>query len=92
MCVQLGTAFTFVTNQDDPVPQVPPQFLNFQHPSNEIHITAVDETGERATAGRCKQQENENCAAGNSLLDLSVDNHRGPYFAKISMGNRFCPV
>ena len=91
-CVQLGSSFTFVTNQNDPVPLVPPQFINFQHPSNEIHISAVDASGETATAAECPGQENEKCASGNSLLDFSVTNHRGPYFAKISMGNRFCPV
>ena len=90
--MQLGSSFTHVTNQNDPVPQVPPQILDFQHPSNEVHITAVDATGKVATASRCPGQENENCAPGNSLLDASVDNHRGPYFENISMGNKFCPL
>ncbi|RDX50054.1 alpha/beta-hydrolase [Lentinus brumalis] len=88
----LGTSFTHVTNQHDPVPQVPPQFVDFQHPSNEIHITGVDSGGNTATAQRCPGQENQNCSPGNSLLDLSIDNHRGPYFQNISMGNKFCPV
>ncbi|KAM5532581.1 hypothetical protein V8D89_013787 [Ganoderma adspersum] len=88
----LGSSFTHVTNQDDPVPRVPPQFLNFQHPSNEIHITAVDPSGNTATAQLCPGQENGKCAGGNSIFDGSVTNHRGPYFANISMGNRFCPL
>ncbi|KAI0743889.1 alpha/beta-hydrolase [Daedaleopsis nitida] len=79
----LGSSFTHVTNQDDPVPR---------HPNNEVHITAVDASGNIATAFHCPGQENENCAAGKSLLDLSVDNHRGPYFQNISMANRFCPL
>ncbi|KAI0633275.1 alpha/beta-hydrolase [Trametes polyzona] len=86
----LGDSFTHVTNQDDPVPRVPPQFLQFQHPSNEVHITAVDSSGKIATAQLCPGQENSNCAAGNSILDASVTNHRGPYFNNISMGNKFC--
>ncbi|KAI0769615.1 alpha/beta-hydrolase [Trametes elegans] len=88
----LGSSFTFVTNQKDPVPLVPPQELQFQHPSNEVHITAVDPTGDIATAKSCPGQENVHCSAANSLLDPSADNHRGPYFLNISMGNRFCPL
>ncbi|KAI1796385.1 alpha/beta-hydrolase [Ganoderma leucocontextum] len=80
----LGDSFTFVANQDDPVPRVPPH--------NEIHITAVDKSGKTATSQLCPGQENENCAGGNSILDASVTNHRGPYFANISMGNKFCPL
>ncbi|KAI0642876.1 alpha/beta-hydrolase [Trametes meyenii] len=87
----LGSSFTYVTNQDDPVPRVPPQFLEFQHPSNEIHITSVDASGKIATALRCPGQENTNCAGGNDILDASVANHRGPYFQNISMGNAACP-
>ena len=90
--LQLGTSFTHVTNQDDPVPRVPPTFLHFQHPSNEIHITAVDPSGNTATAQFCPGQANGKCAGGNSIFDGSVTNHRGPYFANISMGNRFCPL
>ncbi|EJF57637.1 alpha/beta-hydrolase [Dichomitus squalens] len=88
----LGSSFTHVTNQNDPVPRVPPQFLGFQHPSNEVHISAVDPTGNNATATFCPGQENDQCADSNNILDASVTNHRGPYFANISMGNRFCPL
>ncbi|PIL34143.1 hypothetical protein GSI_03854 [Ganoderma sinense ZZ0214-1] len=88
----LGASFTHVTNQDDPVPRVPPQFLNFQHPSNEIHITSVDHSGKTATAELCPGQENRECARGNSFLASSITNHRGPYFANISMANKFCPL
>ncbi|KAI0356282.1 alpha/beta-hydrolase [Trametes cingulata] len=88
----LGSSFVHVTNQNDPVPRVPPQALEFQHPSNEIHITAVDASGKIATAARCPGQENSLCSAGNNILDASVANHRGPYFYNISMGNAACPL
>ncbi|PSR74465.1 hypothetical protein PHLCEN_2v9812 [Hermanssonia centrifuga] len=83
--------FTHVTNQDDPVPTVPPRFLSFQHPQGEIHITKVDSSG-AATLEACPGQENSNCSEGNSLLDASVDNHLGPYFENISFGGSACPA
>ncbi|KAH9851329.1 alpha/beta-hydrolase [Lenzites betulinus] len=88
----LGSAFTHVTNQNDPVPRVPPQFLSFQQPSNEVHITAVDSSGQTATAEACPGQENSNCSGGNSIFDSSVTNHKGPYFHNISMGSKFCTL
>ncbi|KAI0365676.1 alpha/beta-hydrolase [Pilatotrama ljubarskyi] len=88
----LGSSFIHVTNQNDPVPRVPPQALEFQHPSNEIHITAVDAFGNIANAERCPGQENSRCSAGNDILDASIPNHRGPYFYNISMGNAACPL
>ncbi len=51
------SGFTHVTNQDDPVPTVPPRFLSFQHPQGEIHITKVDSSG-AATLEACPGQEN----------------------------------
>ncbi|KAF7317787.1 Lipase-3 domain-containing protein [Mycena kentingensis (nom. inval.)] len=78
---------TFFTNQNDPVPTVPPLFLGFQHPSGEIH--SVDDTQNSFLA--CPGQDNENCATGNSLLDASVANHRGPYFDDLSFGGSQCP-
>ncbi|KAH9951043.1 alpha/beta-hydrolase [Amylocystis lapponica] len=86
----LFPTFTHVTNQDDPVPRVPPQDLNFQHPSGEAHITAVDSGSGDATMLQCPGQENENCADGNSVLDSSVSNHLGPYFSGVSFGGSAC--
>ncbi|OSD03904.1 alpha/beta-hydrolase [Trametes coccinea BRFM310] len=88
----LGSSFTHVTNQNDPVPRVPPQSLQFQHPSNEIHITSVDSAGNIATAESCPGQENSHCSDGFDILDFSIDNHRGPYFHNVSMGNKFCTL
>ncbi|KAL4246808.1 AB hydrolase superfamily protein [Abortiporus biennis] len=85
-------AFTHVTNQNDPVPTVPPQFLSYQHPSGETHITVVSSDGNTATLEACPGQENKNCSDGNSLLDVSVANHLGPYFNDISFGADACPL
>lgn len=104
--------FIHVTNQNDPVPNVPPHALDFEHPSGEVHITSVDDTTGNATMVACSGQENQvstlmhsaarqmtetssrpqNCAAGNSLLDVSIPNHLGPYLAGISFGGKACPA
>lgn len=52
-------AFTFITNQHDPVPSVPPQFLGYVHPAGEVHIEAVDAQGNATTVVACPGQENE---------------------------------
>ncbi|KAJ7926770.1 alpha/beta-hydrolase [Mycena leptocephala] len=77
---------TFVTNQNDPVPILPPLFLGFAHPNGEIHI--VDSSQNNLVA--CPGHDNEHCSTGNSLLHFSVSNHRGPYFADISFGQALC--
>jgi len=87
--ITLGDNFSYMTNQNDPVPGLPPQFLGYQHASNEIFIEAVDELGQAITVEECVGQEDEECAAGNSVFDNSVDNHRGPYFNNISFGSGF---
>ncbi|KAJ3532827.1 hypothetical protein NM688_g7367 [Phlebia brevispora] len=84
--------FTHVTNQHDPVPTVPPQDLSFQHPSGEVHITAVSSDGNDATMEACPGQENSKCSDGNSEFDASVSNHLGPYFETISFGGNACPA
>ncbi|EPQ58491.1 alpha/beta-hydrolase [Gloeophyllum trabeum ATCC 11539] len=76
----ISDAFTFVTNNQDPVPQVPPTILGFKHPSHEVHIQSGNVTVS------CNGQENTHCSAGNSLLDSLIADHRGPYFkAAISL-------
>jgi hypothetical protein len=94
---------TFVTNQNDPVPTVPPLLLGFTHSSGEIHI--VDATQQNLVA--CPGQDNEHCATGNSLFHISIANHlgewrpcflkwliidcsRGPYFDDITFGGAEC--
>lgn len=58
-CTSQLPAFTHVTNQNDPVTVVPPQFLSFEHPQGEAHITAVDATSGTATIEQCPGQEND---------------------------------
>jgi len=82
---------TRVTNQHDIVPIVPPRVLEYEQVSGEIHITAVNSTSGAATLVACPGQENSHCAEGNSLLDVSIANHLGPYFGGISFGADACP-
>ncbi|KAJ7173603.1 alpha/beta-hydrolase [Mycena filopes] len=82
---ELGVVY--MTNQNDPVPTVPPRALGFQHPSGEVHI--VDDS--QSNFVDCPGQDNENCSTGNSLLSVSVSNHKGPYFNDISFGRSACP-
>ncbi|KIK50351.1 hypothetical protein GYMLUDRAFT_51247 [Collybiopsis luxurians FD-317 M1] len=88
----LGDSFSFVTNQHDPVPTVPPELLGFVHPSGENHITSVDSNGQATGFIACPGQDNDNCASGNNILDASVSNHLGPYFDDISFGASACPA
>nr|VWO96219.1 Acetylornithine/succinyldiaminopimelate aminotransferase (ACOAT) (DapATase) (Succinyldiaminopimelate transferase) (EC (EC [Ganoderma boninense] len=82
--------FAHVTNQNDPVPTVPPHFLDFEHPEGELHITQVNNSTGAATMVACPGSENQNCSAGNSVLDTSIQNHLGPYFNGISFGDKAC--
>jgi len=78
---------THIHNKNDPVGTIPPRFLGFQHPSGEIHIQTNN------TSLSCPGQENQNaaCVDGESLLDASVADHIGPYYANISMSGTDCP-
>ncbi|KAJ7473033.1 alpha/beta-hydrolase [Mycena galericulata] len=77
---------TFVTNQHDPIPIVPPKAVGFQHSSGEIHI--VDDTQQNLVA--CPGQDNTNCVTGNSLIDFDILNHLGPYFDDVTFGSQEC--
>jgi len=90
---EIGSQFFHVTNQHDPVPTVPLRDflgLDYQQPSNEVHIVSVN--GAVANTVSCPGQENENCSEGNSLLDADVSNHLGPYFNSITVGASACPI
>ncbi|KAF7288972.1 Lipase-3 domain-containing protein [Mycena indigotica] len=77
---------TFVTNQHDPVPIVPPLLFGFKHPSGEVHI--VDSTQQNIVS--CPGQDNKQCISANSLLKPSISNHLGPYFNNLSFGGAQC--
>ena len=57
-CAQVPD-FAHVTNQDDPVPNVPPHFLDFEHPAGELHITKVNNSTGSATMVACPGSEND---------------------------------
>jgi len=76
----------YMTNQNDPVPIVPPRTLGFQHPSGEVHV--VDDTQQNFVD--CPGQDNENCSTGNSVLKVDVSNHKGPYFNDLSFARSQC--
>lgn len=77
---------TFVTNQNDPVPTLPPLLLGFAHSSGEIHIADSSQTN----LVSCPGQDNEHCATGNSIFDSSIQNHLGPYFDDVTFGSAEC--
>ncbi|KAF8210022.1 Alpha/Beta hydrolase protein [Mycena galopus ATCC 62051] len=83
---------TYMTNQHDPVPLVPPQALGFQHPTGEAHIISLS-TNASAAANivACPGQDNTQCATGNSLFGSDEANHDGPYFDNITFGRAQCP-
>ncbi|KZV59747.1 alpha/beta-hydrolase [Peniophora sp. CONT] len=83
---RIGSTYSFVTHANDPVPRVPPKALDYVHPSGEVHIISSSQTI------ACVGQENDECSDGNSLLDLSVDDHLGPYFDNIFMSASACPA
>ncbi|KDQ51880.1 hypothetical protein JAAARDRAFT_73365 [Jaapia argillacea MUCL 33604] len=81
--------FTHVTNQKDPVPNVPPHFMGYVHPSQEVHISAANQQGATTTVF-CPGRENNRCSDGNRLFGLSVADHLGPYFQNITLASSTC--
>ncbi|KAJ7173602.1 alpha/beta-hydrolase [Mycena filopes] len=77
----------YMTNQNDPIPTVPPRALGFQHPAGEVH--SFDASQGNFTA--CPGQDNEGCSTGNSVLRINTTDHDGPYVADITFGRKSCP-
>lgn len=86
---KLGSTMTRVSNQNDPVPLLPPKLLGYQQVSREVHIRSVS-NGEPTNVVTCTGQENSGCSAGNSVFSTSLTNHYGPYLGNISFGSKFC--
>ncbi|KAF7305614.1 Lipase-3 domain-containing protein [Mycena chlorophos] len=78
-------SFAYMTNQQDPVPIVPPEFLGFQHPAGEVHITDPN-----VDMLSCPGRDNTQCSSGNSALEADVQNHLGPYFSGLTFGGKQC--
>ncbi|KAJ2922661.1 hypothetical protein H1R20_g14448, partial [Candolleomyces eurysporus] len=66
-----------IDNKNDPVPILPPRFLNFTHTEGEIHIVNSD------AWVSCPGQENSNSQCTNgyvpNILAGEVGDHQGPY-------------
>ncbi|KAF7342366.1 hypothetical protein MVEN_01825200 [Mycena venus] len=58
-----------------PSPLSPPLLFGFTHSAGEIHIVDASQTN----IVSCPGHDNKNCATGNSLLHLSVQNHLGEF-------------
>ncbi|KAG5652726.1 hypothetical protein H0H81_003923 [Sphagnurus paluster] len=54
---KLGSTMTRVSNQNDPVPLLPPKLLGYQQVSREVHIRSVS-NGEPTNVVTCTGQEN----------------------------------
>ncbi|KAG6809566.1 hypothetical protein H0H92_015749 [Tricholoma furcatifolium] len=80
----LGSTMGYMTNQNDPVPTLPPQLLGYRQPSGETHVRAVDASGDATDVVACSGQENENCSDGNSVFDISIANHLGAHYVLCS--------
>ena len=71
------TNLTYVTNQLDPVPNLPPRFLDFTHPTGEVHIVAADAaTGAPKNIVSCPGRDNEGGSTGTNLLTANVSDHK----------------
>lgn len=72
---KLGGRFFYVVNGRDWVPRVPPQGMNYQHPSGEIWIREPSTTDWAYYPG----QENVN-GANSVTIKLTFEDHHGVYF------------
>lgn len=74
----LGSRYQYMTVADDLVPHLPPMWLNYRHPSNEVWMISTSKPQEWRV---CQGQENENCS--DSVSDQGAAKvssaHSGPY-------------
>ncbi|GBE86690.1 Alpha/Beta hydrolase protein [Sparassis latifolia] len=79
------TSVTHINNEEDPIPICPGMFLDFVHPSGEVHI---EDYGEWAS---CPGQDNPStqCIVGDvpTIFQGNESNHDGPYNG-VEMGCR----
>src|SRR5579864_3870660 len=67
-----------VVNGFDPVPQLPPRFLDYEHPSGELWISNPQQNPNNFI--NCKGPEDPNCSDSVSPFKLNLSFHDGPYF------------
>jgi len=74
---------THVNNKEDPIPTVPGMFLDYAHPSGEVHI---QDSGSWVA---CPGQDNPSnlCSVGDvpTVLQSNILDHPGPYDDGINM-------
>jgi hypothetical protein len=68
-----------IVNFEDPVPRLPPRFLDYQQSSKEIWISDPVKILNGGTV-ECQGQEDPNCSLSNNPLHLNIKDHNGPYF------------
>lgn len=73
-----GGRYSYMTIFDDIVPHLPPMWLDYRHPANEVWMMHTDKPDEWRA---CEGQENENCS--DSISDKGeatiTTAHLGPY-------------
>jgi len=80
--------FTHTSNQKDPIPTVPGRFLDFVHPSGELHIQDANGT-EVACSGQDNTANGCTIASVPTILESDLGNHDGPYYG-VEMGDKNC--
>jgi hypothetical protein len=80
-----------VTNQDDPVPRLPPLAFGFRRSSTEVYISPSTSSNPSSSTDvlLCPGLENENCIDSRKFTSLRTSDHRGPYFG-VMLGEDFC--
>lgn len=67
-----------MTHVNDPIPQIPPPWLGFQHTSPEYWLSTGDATTDVYTANEvvvCEGLGNANCNLGTGLIPIAGDAH-----------------
>ncbi|RIA95885.1 Alpha/Beta hydrolase protein [Glomus cerebriforme] len=69
---------TRVTNGDDPVPHLPPQFVGYEHHSGELWISDPEKSTSAFVT--CNGPEDPKCSDSVAVNQLNANFHMGPYF------------
>lgn len=87
MVDSLGMDLTRVVHRNDPVPRIPPTFVDFQHHSGQIWTN--DEASGAGSFVNCNGQEDPTCSDSVGVFSLSLGDHDGPYMGNVIM-NKPC--
>ncbi|EKM84289.1 hypothetical protein AGABI1DRAFT_110839 [Agaricus bisporus var. burnettii JB137-S8] len=77
--VDANVNFTRINNREDIIPIVPGRFLDYVHPSGEIHISEENDDAWLACPGQ--DNESDECIVGavSNIFFGDEDDHAGPY-------------